>query len=49
MILPDRVFGSPGVKWMRSGLAMAPISRVTDFMMSSFTASVGSTPFFSVT
>ncbi len=26
MILPLRVFGRPGTKWIRSGVAIAPIS-----------------------
>ena len=43
MILPLRVFGRPGVKWMMSGLAMGPISLRTwlrsYFSSASFSAS----------
>ena len=29
MILPDRVFGRPGTIWMRSGVAIGPITSRT--------------------
>jgi hypothetical protein len=49
MILPERVFGRPGAHWIRSGLAMGPISVRTQTSSSFFSSSVGSIPFISVT
>jgi hypothetical protein len=50
MILPERVLGRPGAHWIRSGLAMGPISLRTQVLTSSLrSSSVGSSPAISVT
>ena len=49
IILPLRVLGSPGAQWITSGAAIGPISRRTHATSSCRSASVGSTPSFSVT
>ena len=49
MILPERVFGRPGAHWIASGEAIGPISFRTQATSSFFSASVGSSPVFSVT
>ncbi|SLN72016.1 hypothetical protein PAM7971_03857 [Pacificibacter marinus] len=41
MILPDLVLGKPGAHWMKSGLAMGPISVRTHFSNSFFKSSDG--------
>ena len=41
MILPERVFGSPGENWMRSGEAIGPISLRTHCTSSLRNSSVG--------
>ena len=49
MILPERVLGSPGANWIRSGEAIGPISLRTQPTSSLRSASLGSTPAISVT
>ena len=49
MILPERVFGRPGAHWIRSGVAIGPISVRTQVRSSLRSSSVGSTPFIRVT
>src|SRR5579884_97460 len=49
MILPDRVFGSAGVKWIFSGAASAPMSRRTSALSSLRSWSLPSSPAFKVT
>ncbi len=49
MILPERVFGSPGAHWITSGVAIGPISRRTHCFSSWRSASLGSTPELRVT
>src|SRR5256885_14898700 len=49
MILPERVLGRPGAHWIRSGWAIGPISLRTHWPSSLRSASLGSTPAFSVT
>src|SRR6202046_1764593 len=49
MILPLRVFGSAGAHWIASGEAIGPISLRTQAISSLRSASVGSSPSFSVT
>ena len=49
MILPERVFGRPGAHWMKSGVAIGPISLRTQSRNSLRNASVGGSPAISVT
>src|SRR6185295_1910300 len=49
MIFPERVFGRPGANWIRSGVAIGPISLRTQVTSSLRNASVGSSPSFRVT
>ena len=49
MILPERVLGSPGAHWMRSGVAMGPISFRTQRVSSPRSSSLGSRLAVSVT
>src|SRR5581483_3437146 len=49
MILPERVFGSAGVKWIFSGAASAPMSWRTSWFSSLRSASLPSSPAFRVT
>src|SRR5690349_19574643 len=49
MILPERVLGRPGAHWIRSGLAIGPISLRTHWISSLRSVSVGSSPVFKVT
>src|SRR5262245_48670722 len=41
MILPERVLGSPGENWIRSGVASGPISFLTCWTSSFFSSSLG--------
>src|SRR3546814_3755467 len=47
-LLPRRVLGSAGVRWMWSGVAIGPISVRTCCFKAAATSSVGSTPALSV-
>src|SRR5438270_4680795 len=49
MILPDRVLGSAGVKWIFSGAASAPMSWRTSWTNSLRSSSLPSSPAFNVT
>ncbi|MNN75165.1 hypothetical protein D3C81_1914450 [compost metagenome] len=49
MILPDRVFGSPGAHWITSGEAIGPISLRTQFFSSRRSCSLASIPALRVT
>src|SRR6516164_1513239 len=49
MILPERVFGSPGANWIRSGEAIGPISLRTHATSSLRRSSVGFSPAIKVT
>ena len=49
MILPERVLGRPGANWIRSGVAIGPISERTQVRSSVLSASVGSIPVIKVT
>ena len=44
MILPERVFGRPGAHWMKSGVAIGPISLRTHCASSARSASDGDSP-----
>jgi hypothetical protein len=48
MILPERVFGRPGAHWIRSGLAIGPISVRTQSQLLAQLVG-GLDPFISVT
>ena len=49
MILPDLVFGSPLVNWIKSGVAMGPILLLTILIHSCSSCRVPSTPSFRIT
>ena len=49
MILPERVFGSPGANWIWSGEAIGPMSLRTQATSSFRKSSVGSVPAIRVT
>jgi len=49
MILPERVLGSPGANWIRSGEAIGPISLRTQSRSSFLSASSPDSPDISVT
>ena len=49
MILPERVFGSPGANWIRSGDAIGPMSLRTQATNSVRSSSLGSLPVIKVT
>ena len=49
MILPDLVFGNPGVKWIKSGVASGPICFLTQSLRSLSRSKSDLSPTFRVT